>query len=349
MKIAVLQPKMIGDVLITSVVFEASRVKFPQAELHYVINKNTMPVVANNPNIDKFILLEPQDEKSLSGLVKQIKQIKKEQYDIIIDSYAKLKTALFCWFSGAKTSVSFHKSYTNFIYTPTVVRNKVSKTIATKAIEHRMLLLEPLDIPFSIIKPKIYLTNTEIAQAKNSLEQNGIAVKKPIVMISALGSSDSKTYPLHYMAKALNEVGKIENIQILFNYLPNQKPQAEALFKLCNAETQQKIVIDFYAQSLREFMAITSFCKALIGNEGGATNMAKALSVPTFTIFSPFILKNDWNIFEDGITNVSVHLSDFENVTINKKSNNSLGFYELFKPELFEDLLTSFLKNNISN
>ena len=77
MKIAVLQPKMIGDVLITSVVFEALRVKFPQAELHYVINKNTMPVVANNPNIDKFILLEPQDEKSLSGLVKQIKQIKK--------------------------------------------------------------------------------------------------------------------------------------------------------------------------------------------------------------------------------------------------------------------------------
>lgn len=347
MKIAVIQPKMIGDVLITSVIFEALRAKFPLAELHYVINKNTMPVVANNANIDKFILLEPKDEKNLSGFIKQIKQIRKEQYDIIIDSYAKLKTALFCCFSGAKTTVSFHKSYTGFLYTNTIIRTKYSKTSATKAIEHRVQLLEPLDIPFNILKPKIYLTDNEIAQAKDSLKQNGITIEHPIVMISALGSSDYKTYPLQYMAKILNEVGKIENIQILFNYIPNQKSEAEALFKLCNKETQQKIVIDFYAPSLRNFMAITSCCKVLIGNEGGATNMAKALSVPTFTIFSPFILKNDWNIFEDGIINVSVHLSDFENVTIPKKSTNYLDFYELFKPELFKNLLTSFLKNNI--
>jgi heptosyltransferase-2 len=349
MKIAVLQPKMIGDVLITSVVFEALRAKFPSAELHYIINKNTMPVVANNPNIDKFIVLEPKDEKKLSGLIKQIKLIRNERYTIIIDSYAKLKTGLLCRFSGAKTTISFHKTYTDFLYTKTIIRTKHSKTIATKAIEHRLQLLEPLDIPFHIIKPKIYLSDIELANAKMTLAQNGILTEHPIVMISALGSSESKTYPFDYMAKVLDEVGKIKNIQILFNYIPNQELQAKALYALCNAETQQKIVIDFYAQSLRDFMAITSYCKALIGNEGGATNMAKALGVPTFTLFSPFILKNDWNIFEDGISNVSVHISDFDTTTIPKKANDYSGFYKKFKPEMFKNLLTSFLKNNIPN
>jgi heptosyltransferase-2 len=347
MKIAVFQPKMIGDVLITSVVFEALRTKFPQAELHYIINKNTMPVVANNPYIDKFLWLEPQDEKSLSGFLKQLKLIRKEHYTIIIDSYAKLKTALICRFSGATKTISFHKTYTDFLYTETVVRNKFSKTIATKAIEHRMLLLEPLHIPFHIIKPKIYLTDAEKANAKTILAKYGISTNHPIVMISALGSSDSKTYPFDYMAKVLDEIGKIENIQILFNYIPNQKEQAHALYHLCSRETQQKIAIDFYAQSLREFMAVTSLCQALLGNEGGATNMAKALSVPTFTIFSPFILKNDWNIFENGTTNVSVHLSDFDSIEIPKKSTAHQSFYELLKPELFKNLLISFLENNI--
>ena len=45
MKIAVIQPKMIGDVLITSVVFEELRLKFPEATLHYIINKNTLPEI----------------------------------------------------------------------------------------------------------------------------------------------------------------------------------------------------------------------------------------------------------------------------------------------------------------
>ena len=42
MKIAVIQPKMIGDVLITSVIFEELKQKFPTAELHFIVNKNTI-------------------------------------------------------------------------------------------------------------------------------------------------------------------------------------------------------------------------------------------------------------------------------------------------------------------
>ena len=56
MKIAVIQPKMIGDVLITSVIFEELKQKFPTAELHFIVNKNTIPVLENNPFIDKIII-----------------------------------------------------------------------------------------------------------------------------------------------------------------------------------------------------------------------------------------------------------------------------------------------------
>ena len=79
------------------------------------------------------------------------------------------------------------------------------------------------------------------------------------------------------------------------------------IYNLCNKETQKHIKIDLIPGNLREFLAITKHCNALIGNEGGAVNMAKALDIPTFTIFSPWINKNDWNCFEDGKNNISVH------------------------------------------
>lgn len=346
MKIAVIQPKMIGDVLITSVIFEELKQKFPAAELHFIVNKNTTPVLENNPFIDKVIILDPNIEKGIFGFVKQMNRIRNEKYDIIIDSYSKLKTALFCKFSGAKKTISFHKWYSRFFYTDTIIRTKHSISTATKAVEHRLQLLKPLGIDFQVIKPKLYLQNSEIENAIELLNRNNIDLNRPIIMISAIGSSEAKTYPLEYMAQVIDEIAENKKVQILFNYIPNQIGIALELYNLCKLETQEKIFFDVYAKSLREFMSLTSQCAALIGNEGGAINMAKALDVPTFTIFSPFILKNDWNMFENETTNISVHLSDYYPNLELKNSKNDTEIYKLLKPELFNKLLLLFLNNN---
>ena len=346
MKIAVIQPKMIGDVLITSVIFEELKQKFPAAELHFIVNKNTIPVLENNPFIDKVIILDPNIEKGIFGFVKQMNRIRNEKYDIVIDSYSKLKTALFCKFSGAKKTISFHKWYSRFFYTDTIIRTKHSISTATKAVEHRLQLLKPLGIDFQVIKPKLYLQNSEIENAIELLNRNNIDLNRPIIMISAIGSSEAKTYPLQYMAQVIDEIAENKKVQILFNYIPNQKGIALELYNLCKLETKEKIFFDVYAKSLREFMGLTSQCAALIGNEGGAINMAKALDIPTFTIFSPFILKNDWNMFENETTNISVHLSDYYPNLELKNSKNDTGIYELLKPELFNNLLLLFLNNN---
>jgi len=346
MKIAVIQPKMIGDVLITSVIFEELRQKFPTAELHFIVNKNTVPVLENNPFIDKIIILDPNIEKGFSGFIQQISRIRSEKYDILIDSYSKLKTALLCKFSEAKKTISFNKSYSNFFYTDTIIRTKKSISIATKAVEHRLQLLKPLGIDFQVIKPKLYLQNSEIEDAIHLLNQNNIDLKQPIIMISAIGSSESKTYPLHYMAEVIDTIAENKSVQLLFNYIPNQKNTALELYNLCQPETQEKIFFDVYAKSLREFMALTNQCTALIGNEGGAINMAKALNIPTFTIFSPFILKNDWNMFENETTTISVHVSDYYPNLPLKSSKKNSKIYELLKPELFNNSLLLFLNNN---
>lgn len=346
MKIAVIQPKMIGDVLITSVIFEELKQKFPAAELHFIVNKNTTPVLENNPFIDKVIILDPNIEKGIFGFVKQMNRIRNEKYDIIIDSYSKLKTALFCKFSGAKKTISFHKWYSRFFYTDTIIRTKHSISTATKAVEHRLQLLKPLGIDFQVIKPKLYIQNSEIENAIELLNRNNIDLNRPIIMISAIGSSEAKTYPLEYMAQVIDEIAENKKVQILFNYIPNQIGIALELYNLCKLETQEKIFFDVYAKSLREFMSLTSQCAALIGNEGGAINMAKALDVPTFTIFSPFILKNDWNMFENETTNISVHLSDYYPNLELKNSKNDTEIYKLLKPELFNKLLLLFLNNN---
>ncbi len=353
-KILVIQKKRIGDVLTSTILLEALREKFPEYELHYLIYENSVAVVENNPFVDKIIIMNEKDRKSKLGFFKFLFQIRKENYEIVVDAYGKPNSVILGWFSGAKKTITFDKIYSKLLYTHPIKRNQTSFSNATKAIEHRMRLLSPLGIDFKVIKPKILITENEISTAKSKLEKAGITLSKPLVMISAIGSNDSKTYPIAYMAKVIDTIADENDIQILFNYFPFQKEEARQLYLLCTPETQAKINFDFYEDNLRDFLAITSLCKALIGNEGGATNMAKALNIPTFTIFSPLVIKNDWNMFEDGNQNISVHVKDFESKLPSTaiddliKAKEYKKLQSVFTPALFEDQLIHFITiNNI--
>src|SRR5690606_3524565 len=190
MKILVIQQKMIGDVLTSSILFEALRLKYPKAELHYLINQHTFPVVQNNPFVDHFIFFTPEIEKSKINLFHFAKTIRKKKFDIVIDAYSKLSSNLIVALSKAKIKISKYKSYSSFIYThPIIYKNEATST-AGLAIENRLQLLEPIDVTLSktIIKPKIYLTDSEKEKAKQLLEESNIILSKPIFMMSVLGS-----------------------------------------------------------------------------------------------------------------------------------------------------------------
>lgn len=343
---------MIGDVLTSSILFEALRLKYPKAQLYYLINEHTYPVVQNNPFIDNFILFTPEAEKSKIKLFNLAKTIRKEKFDIVIDVYCKLSSNFITALSGAGIKISKYKWYSSFIYTNTYKEENIAKTKAGLAIENRLKLLEPLlQINQQFIKPKIYLTEQEHENSRQFLITNKIELNKRIFMINVLGSDSFKTYPLPYMAKIIDKIVEETQAQILFNYIPNQEPDALKVFNLCNVYTQKHVYFNIFGNNLREFLAITTHCNALIGNEGGAVNMAKALNIATFTIFSPWILKEAWNMFEDGKNHMSVHLKDentelYEGKLLKDIKKKASEFYNLFLPDLIIPKLRAFLKTN---
>lgn len=341
---------MIGDVLTSSILFEALRHKYPQGQLHYLINEHTYPVVENNPFIDQFVFFTKIEENSKKALFRFAKNIQSQRYDIVIDVYSKLSSNIIAAFSRSKIKISQHKSFSSHIYTHTFRNKKIPQSNAGLAIENRLQLLTPISNTLSktLIKPKIYLTKTEIETSKQFLIKSGIYLEKPLYMISVLGSNSSKTYPLSYMAKLIDAIVIKTGGQILFNYIPKQQAIAETVYNFCTTKTKQQIYFDVFGKDLREFLAITKHCTALIGNEGGAVNMAKALNIPTFTIFSPWIKKEAWSIFENETTNESIHLKDvkpelFKDRSLKEIKKNNLKLYEKFKPDFVIPKLNGYL------
>ncbi len=114
------------------------------------------------------------------------------------------------------------------------------------------------------------------------------------------------------MAKIIDFTVEKLDADILFNYIPSQLKEAQQLYDFCAEKTKMHIHFNLYAKGLRPFLGLLSQCDILIGNEGGSVNMAKALSVPTFSLFSPSVDKETWQIFENEKENVSIHLKDLK-------------------------------------
>lgn len=350
-KILVIQQKRIGDVLTSTILSNNLKAEFPNAQIDYMCYANCVDVLKHNPNISNIIVLEENVRKNYWSLFQFIFKIRAAKYMVVIDAYSKLETNLITFFSGAKFRISYKKGYSNLFYNYNIERlkNGTQSNIGL-ALINRLRLLNPL-ISHEIenYKPVIFLTDTEKQAAKELLSKFPIKKDKPLYMIGILGSEWYKTYPFEKMAELLDYIVEQKDANLLFNYIPKQVKDAKKIFEICKPATQQRIYFDLYAQDLRSFLGLLSQCDALVGNEGGSVNMAKALFVPTFSLFSPSVDKETWQIFEDE-KNVSIHLKDLKPELYEQNNEkyikeHTFKFFDEYPIELIKEKLIIFLNN----
>ncbi len=351
-KILIIQNKRIGDVLISSVIANNYKAKYPKSEVHLMAYDFTHGVIQNNPNIDKIISINEKELKKFGNLAKMILQVRREKYDIIFDPYSKLQSRLICKFGGAKQTVG-HKSRKKIgnlgYYTHPVGILKTKTHSCGKAIEDRIHLLKQVDTFENInFEPKIFLTEEEKQFKVPEKYQD-----KKIIMLGILGSTPQKSMPYEYIAQIIDDIATKFDCYLLFNYAPNQKDEADKIYNLC--QNKSNIILDVYAPSIRDFAVLMNQCAVLVSNEGGTVHIAKALNKPTFTIFSPYINKDDWSSFEDGKFHKSVHLLDFLPNAISELSyeqnkeieKNPRAMYLKLTPGMIIPELNSFLNDHL--
>ena len=351
-KVLIIQNKRIGDVLISSVIANNYKAKHPDSEIHFMAYDFTHGVLMNNPNIDKIISINDKELKKIPVLLKLIRTVKKEKYDIIFDPYSKTQSKLICKFSGAKQTIG-HKSRKKLgnwgYYTHPIAISKEKTKFCGKAIEDRIHLLQQAET-FSNVdyEPKLFLSDEE--KTENQL---GKYTNKKIIVFGILGSTPQKSMPYNYVAEMVDFIANEYDAYILFNYAPHQKPEAEKIYALCKNKTN--IILDIKASTIRDFIKIMNQSTLLVSNEGGTVHIAKALNKPTFTIFSPYVNKDHWASFEDGKFHCSVHLLEmkpnlFDSFTFEERKKIEKNPDELYKqltPELILPELSKFLKSNL--
>ena len=86
MKLLIIRFSSIGDIVLTTPVVRCIKQQIPDVEVHYLTKSSFRAVVVHNPHIDKIHFLD-------DNLNAVIEELKKENFDYVIDLHHNLRTA----------------------------------------------------------------------------------------------------------------------------------------------------------------------------------------------------------------------------------------------------------------
>ena len=340
--------------LASSVIANNLKEILPESEIHFFCYHPAIDVLKGNPNIDKIISFDDKELKKFKILNKFAQEIRSENYDILIDPYAKLQSRFITWMSRAKQRISYDKPVFKHLYTDLVTQSETTQLGHCKALEDRLKLLKPiqkksnkLDYTF-----RLYLSEEETKEGREILSAHGVDLNKPTFMLGILGSSPAKSWSIDKMASLVNFIQQNYDVNILFNYIPSQQNYVDDLLNRLQDSTH--IYPKVLGKSVREYLKIMNNCDAYIGNEGGGINMAKGLNKPTFSIYSPHKFPEVWGCMENLAEHDSVHLRELHpnyyiSPDLKDLEENAAKYYDLISEEFVEKKLVTFIKTNFSD
>ena len=184
-----IQQKMIGDVLVSSLLCEHIKQHHPNSEVHYVVEEHTTAVVEQNPFVDQIILFKKEYKSSKSKFYGFLKSIRASNYEVVIDVYGKLESNLITYFSKARIKVAYPKWRSKYLYTHHIPIKSRQAGSSFTTIDDRLGLLAPIISKDLAIqkRPKIYLGQTEIDEAQKLFKKFRNRFHEPIDHVGSIG------------------------------------------------------------------------------------------------------------------------------------------------------------------
>lgn len=287
-KILIIKLRGIGDVVLSTIVLDNLKKDFPDAGIDYLTEAPSKAGLEGLPQIMNVILLP----KDFFQRIKLIREIRKRNYDLVIDFYSNPATAQITFLSGAKYRAGFPyrgRKYAYNIFGPDE-RNKVH------AAQLHLQMLDAIGVSSAIDNLYYYVSENDKSFISNWLENNSIKDNSFFGLSPSGGWNSKKCDPEKFAEIGLAIADKY-NIRGLIVWGNSDYDDALKIKKLMGGK-----VSIAPATTIRQMAAFISQCKFLIANDSGPMHISTAIGTPVLSLHGPtdprlqgpFGAKHEW-------------------------------------------------------
>jgi len=284
-KILIVKLSALGDVVQTLPSLSLLKKVFPESKIDWVVDKRNAEILEKHPYLNKILVFSNNTFFSFKNLKKFLKDLRSEEYDVVIDYQGLLKSGIITGLSKAKYKIGFanHREGSPLFYNlklPPYDKNlhavKRYLFLTKKAIE---ILGKPKDlIYFEEIPEPIF--SSEILNKKLKF------IKKPYIVFVPSARWETKWWPFSHWEKLIElckDLAKNFDIFITGSSSEiNLKSWAEEM------EKKYPYIYSLVGKlSLKELIILIKDSKALVSVDTGPMHIAEALKKPVVALFGP--------------------------------------------------------------
>ena len=278
--ILVRMPNWVGDLVMATPVLTDLRRHYPHASITAMCRTPLCELLKEDASIDElFCFTKPQNDFLRRELKRNvIDKIIRGKYDLGILLPNSFSSAWWFWQGKVKRRIGFAKGLRTPLLSDAVARPKQPEHLV---VTYKRLL-EPLGIPISDTKPRLYVSDAETARAHELLYQRGYKKGKKLVGINpgaAYGSAKCWP-PERFRELALNLLIDKDVYVVFFG----DTSTASLVKDICQG--LPKYAMDLAGiTSLRELACIIKSCDLLITNDSGPMHIGAAFEIPMIALF----------------------------------------------------------------
>ena len=278
-EVLIIRTAYIGDVLMTLPILKPLKEKFPKARISFMTSKDSGELLKGNPYIDKIFYFNPFwfYKSSVLEYLKFIRKIRKEKYDLVIETRGDIREILFI---VSLLKSRFKMSY-GFGGGTCLLTHVVPFDEVKHRIEYHLDLVRYLGCFINKIDWGIYLQDDEKLKIKEILEINGI--KRPYILIHPGARLPLKRWSIVKYASLCNLLIEKYRMDVI---LLDSKQEIEPLDN--NFQNMKCKPVSYVGKlSLRELAGLISDAEVFVCNDSAPMHIAAAMGTPTVAIFGP--------------------------------------------------------------
>lgn len=281
-KILIFKLGAAGDLILAIPSIRAIRRKFPKAHISLLVEPGLYPIVQGCPYIDEIITYDRKGkDRSIRRTLRLINELRRIDFDWIVDFQNSLRTHLISYLSGAPRRFGYARKMGKLLLTDKVEEPEIS----LPPLKHQLQMLKLLGIKRIDESLELWHSKEDEDYIDRLLNEEWIGPDQLLIGINPGASKrwPTKRWPLEKFANLADELALKLNARAIIIGLPFEVELGKEFMALMKTKPINAIG----KTSLPQLASLIKRCKVLVSSDSAPIHIAATVRTPLVALFGP--------------------------------------------------------------
>jgi heptosyltransferase-2 len=276
-KILIIRFSSIGDIILTTTLVRVLKAQYPDACIHFLVKTEYQSLLQHNPYIDQLFTLDKKE--GFAGLKKLCRQIKAENYDLLVDLHNSLRSRYLRMFAGIRNK----RVYSKYLFKRTMlVRAGINLYKSSRPVYLRYIdALNGYSLEDDGKGTDILFSAEDKAYVDELLKQAGYNENSKLAVLCPGARHFTKQWPAERYTTVAQHLSVKDQVKMLLLGGPDENNVCEQI-----TSTLSPPALNLAGKlSLLQSAALLSKASLAVTNDSGLLHLAQSQKVPVVAIY----------------------------------------------------------------